>query len=375
VERGQTRLTAPKSEASTKLHLLDVSYRYGSTVALSGINLAVGAGEFVSVLGPSGCGKTTALRVIAGLLRPTTGRVFLDGRDITALPPEKRPLSMVFQHLALFPHLSVADNVGFSLKIRRLPKAQIRARVGATLTLVGLGGFEERNIHQLSGGQQQRVALARALITEPEILLLDEPLGALDLQIRKEMQTELKSLQQRLGITFLFVTHDQTEALSMSDRVVLMRDGVVIQDAPPYETYAHPVDAFAARFVGETNLLEGAVAMADGKSLRVTVGGGELVLPARSELDVGIPVALSIRPEHLSFPESGNGAPVIAGTVVAQSFIGHEVLYRVATPLGVLTVREAVGKDKTSGRIGEQLLVGYVPEEVRLYRIELPTEP
>jgi putative spermidine/putrescine transport system ATP-binding protein len=364
VERGEV------GAGGAKLQLVGVSYSYGSNIALAGIDLAIGEGEFVSLLGPSGCGKTTALRIMAGLLRPTRGRVFLDGRDITSLPPEKRPLNMVFQHLALFPHLSVEDNVGFSLRIRRVAKEQIRERVRAMLALVGLGGFEARSVHQLSGGQQQRVALARALITEPEILLLDEPLGALDLQIRREMQTELKSLQRRLGITFLFVTHDQTEALSMSDRVVLMRDGLVIQDAPPYETYAHPVDPFAARFVGETNLLEGAVAVADGESLRIAVGGGEVVLRARPELDVGAPVALSIRPEHLSFAESANGGASLAGTVVAESFIGHEVLYRVQTPVGVLTVRRPFDERATASRVGEELLVTYASDDVRLYRRE-----
>jgi putative spermidine/putrescine transport system ATP-binding protein len=375
VERPEVGPDGHPGEAGARLQLLDVSYQYGSTVALSGINLSVGGGEFVSVLGPSGCGKTTALRVIAGLLRPTTGRVLLDGRDITSLPPEKRPLSMVFQSLALFPHLSVEENVGFSLAIRHVPKPQVRERVGSMLNLVGLGGYQDRNVNQLSGGQQQRVALARALITQPEILLLDEPLGALDLQIRKEMQTELKSLQQRLGITFLFVTHDQTEALSMSDRVVLMRNGSVIQDAPPYETYAQPVDAFAARFVGETNLLEGAVAATGDSSVRIAVGDGELVLPAHERLDVGDPVALSIRPEHLSFAASSDLAGSIAGTVVAESFIGHEMLYRVATPIGILTVRRPVDEHGASSRIGEHLPVTYLAGEVRLYRMESSAEP
>jgi putative spermidine/putrescine transport system ATP-binding protein len=351
------------------LELDSVTYRYGPTTALDRLDLSVSTGEFVSILGPSGCGKTTALRVIAGLLRPTSGRVRLDGRDITNLRPEKRPLSMVFQHLALFPHLSVEENVGFSLSIRHTPRMVIRSKVEAMLELVGLSGLGSRSINQLSGGQQQRVALARGLITEPEILLLDEPLGALDLQIRKEMQLELKSLQRRLGITFLFVTHDQTEAMSMSDRVVLMKEGRMVQDAPPFETYTHPVDPFAAKFVGDTNLLEGEVAEING-FVRVAVEGGDIVLPAEPGVAVGDPVVVSIRPEHLFITVDGGSTPSLRGEIVAHSFLGHEILFQIQTSVGLLTVRQSADNEPQTERIGEPVSLGYAPERIRLYRLE-----
>jgi ABC-type Fe3+/spermidine/putrescine transport system ATPase subunit len=364
----------PEKAASTgvesvtpKLRVEDIAVDYGSTPALDGLDLSVREGEFVSLLGPSGCGKTTLLRVVAGLLRPKRGRVLLDGRDITGLAPEKRPLNMVFQHLALFPHLSVGDNVGFGLALQKVRTTDRRERVAAMLGLVGLAGLESRSTHQLSGGQQQRVALARALITEPSILLLDEPLGALDFAIRREMQSELKSLQRRLNITFVFVTHDQTEAMAMSDRVVLMRDGMILQDGTPFETYTNPASPFAAGFVGETNLLEGRVMSSGGGMALVGFPSGAR-LRAIAEVRVGAAVAVSIRPEHVVIGRAQH-AEGLRGKVVAESFFGAEIVLDVETDLGNLKVREPARADSL-GRVGNDVRLLVDPSAVRVFELD-----
>jgi ABC-type Fe3+/spermidine/putrescine transport system ATPase subunit len=320
-----------------KLRVEDVAVEYGSTPALAGLDLAVGEGEFVSLLGPSGCGKTTLLRVIAGLLRPKRGRVFLDGRDITELAPEKRPLNMVFQHLALFPHLSVGDNVGFGLSLAKVPRTEIGRRVPEMLELVGLGGYG------------------------------DEPLGALDFAIRKEMQGELKSLQRRLNITFVFVTHDQSEAMAMSDRVVLMREGVILQDATPFETYTNPANPFAAGFVGETNLVEGRVVASSGAG-SVVGFPGDVKLSTRSTVRSGAPVAVSVRPEHIKIspPDGTVGLP---GEVISESFFGAEVVLEITTGLGTLKVRESVRPDSL-GRVGQAVRLVIDPDYVRVFELD-----
>ena len=233
-------------------HLIDLenlSKEYDGTTVLSNINLYVRKKEFVTLLGPSGCGKTTTLRLIGGFEYPSAGRVLFEGQDITNLPPYKRRVNTVFQKYALFPHLSVQDNIAFGLKLKKMPKDEIRRKVDYMLDLVNLSGYGKRSVDALSGGQQQRIAIARALVNEPEVLLLDEPLGALDLKLRKEMQLELKSMQQRLGITFLYVTHDQEEALTMSDTVVVMRDGHILQIGDPKRIYDEPANAFVADFI------------------------------------------------------------------------------------------------------------------------------
>lgn len=236
------------------IELIDLKKEYDGDVALDNINLYVRDGEFLTLLGPSGCGKTTLLRLIAGFIMPTSGRVLIDGADMTGIPPYKRKVNTVFQKYALFPHLNVYDNVAFGLSIKKVDKKEIAKRVSEMLELVNLSGFEKRYIEQLSGGQQQRVAIARALINEPEVLLLDEPLGALDLKLRKGMQLELKRMQQRLGITFIYVTHDQEEALTMSDTIVVMNKGVIQQIGRPIDVYNEPKNRFVARFIGESNI-------------------------------------------------------------------------------------------------------------------------
>ena len=239
------------------LELRDVSMKFEDAEALAGINLKIREKEFVTLLGPSGCGKSTMLRILGGFLTPTSGKVFFDGEDVTDVPPYKRKLNTVFQKYALFPHLNIFDNIAFGLKLKNVPKDEIKQKVQAMLKLVNLDGFERRKVQFLSGGQQQRVAIARALVNEPQVLLLDEPLGALDLQLRKDMQLELKRMQQRLGITFLYVTHDQEEALTMSDRVIVMKDGVIQQDDTAINIYNEPINHYVADFIGEANMLYG----------------------------------------------------------------------------------------------------------------------
>src|SRR6266567_3161793 len=237
------------------LKLLGVHKNYGSVVAVAGVDLVVDEGEFFTLLGPSGSGKTTLLRLIAGFERPDAGRIELGGRDVTTLPPNARETNTVFQDYALFPHMSVADNIGYGLKVKGVPRGQRRERVGRALKMVRLEGLEHRRPNQLSGGQRQRVALARAVVNEPEVLLLDEPLGALDLKLRQEMQIELKNIQKEVGITFVYVTHDQEEALTMSDRMAVMAGGRIQQVGPPIEVYERPVNEFVAGFIGISNLL------------------------------------------------------------------------------------------------------------------------
>lgn len=239
------------------INLENISKEYGGNVVLSDINLYIRKNEFLTLLGPSGCGKTTTLRIIGGFEYPTTGRVLFDGKDITFDPPYKRRVNTVFQKYALFPHLNVFENIAFGLKIAKVDKREIVRKVGTMLELVNLEGYEKRSVESLSGGQQQRIAIARALVNEPDVLLLDEPLGALDLKLRKGMQLELKRMQQALGITFIFVTHDQEEALTMSDTIVIMREGRIRQIGTPKHIYDEPKNAYIANFIGESNIIRG----------------------------------------------------------------------------------------------------------------------
>jgi spermidine/putrescine transport system ATP-binding protein len=260
----------------------------------------VAEGEFLTLLGPSGCGKTTALRLLAGFEQPDAGEIRLDGECINALPPERRPVNTVFQSYALFPHMTVADNVAFGLRMKRTPAAAIAPRVKEALKLVRLADLGQRKPGQLSGGQQQRVALARALVNQPRVLLLDESLSALDTRLRKAMQTELKSLQRRLGLTFVFVTHDQEEALSMSDRVAVMREGVIQQLGTPREIYENPANLFVARFVGESNILDGVVAgKPENGRAEIRFENRTRALRTRLNLSIGDPVHILLRPEDL----------------------------------------------------------------------------
>jgi len=309
-----------RGEDRGALRLQGLLKRFDEVVAVAGVDLNLPPGKLISFLGPSGCGKTTLLRCIAGLERPTEGRVFLDGEDITDEAPHTRDIGMVFQTLALFPHLNVAGNIAYGLRIRGVPRERITARVGELLALVSLEGMADRRMGQLSGGQRQRVATARALALEPRLFLLDEPLSALDANLREQLQVELRLLQQKLGITTIMVTHDQREAMTMSDLVVVMRDGSVEQVGEPLDVYRRPATAFVARFMGSTNLLEGSAA-ADG---RVLIRNRPFALDGETPAAEGERVLLSVRPEETHLEPSGvSDENSLPGTVVFVRDLGE----------------------------------------------------
>src|SRR3954463_14183391 len=307
----------------TFLTLTGVQKQFGTTYAVQDFNLSAEKGEFVSFLGPSGCGKTTTLRMIAGFEQPTAGTISIGGKEITHRPPNQRNIGMVFQSYALFPNMTVADNIGFGLRVRKRPKDQIRKRVAELLELINLPDKGGRYPYQLSGGQQQRVALARALAIEPEVLLLDEPLSALDAKIRVALRKEIRSIQRQLGITTVYVTHDQEEAMSLSDRVVVMSEGRVEQIGPPPEIYNFPATPFVASFVGTLNRLPATVV--DGASGRVSVDGQEIV--GSKSVKPG-PVTVALRPEAVELGEAG-GANRLRGTIEDVSFLGSIVRTRI----------------------------------------------
>jgi spermidine/putrescine transport system ATP-binding protein len=303
--------------------LVDLVKRFADVTAVAGINLDMPPGEFFSLLGPSGCGKTTTLRLIAGFERPDEGQILLDGVDMVQTPPHKRNVNTVFQNYALFPHLSVADNVGFGLRYKEVSKQEAKKRVSDALELVRLQGLERRRPSQLSGGQQQRVALARALVLNPSVLLLDEPLGALDAKLRKALQIELKALQEEVGITFIYVTHDQEEALTMSDRLAVMSNGRVEQIGTPSEVYEEPSTAYVADFLGVSNLMDADAEGVDGDGrCRIQVGDFELVA-ARGDTDARGDVKVVIRPERIRLEDSGaTGENRIPGMVERVVYVG-----------------------------------------------------
>jgi putative spermidine/putrescine transport system ATP-binding protein len=310
---------------------VDKSYD-GETLVVRGLDLDVHRGEFLTLLGPSGSGKTTCLMMLAGFETPTRGEIVLDGRVITHLPPHRRGIGVVFQNYALFPHMTVADNVGFPLRVRGVSRPDIAARVRRTLEMVQLGGFETRRPAQLSGGQQQRVAVARALVFEPKLVLMDEPLGALDRQLREEMQYEIKHLHARVGVTVVYVTHDQAEALTMSDRIAVMSDGVIQQLAAPADLYEHPVNAFVARFIGESNQLPGTVVAISGGACTVELPGGDRVTALAVNIGpVGSRATLSLRPERIQInPERSGCANVFDARVEELTYLGDHVRVRLA---------------------------------------------
>jgi spermidine/putrescine transport system ATP-binding protein len=316
-----------------EVRLVDLVKRFGDFTAVDGINLQVGGGEFFSLLGPSGCGKTTTLRMIAGFERPTEGQVVLDGVDVATTPPHKRNVNTVFQNYALFPHLTVEKNVAFGLRYQETSKEESGRLVGRALELVRLTGYEKRRPNQLSGGQQQRVALARALILNPALLLLDEPLGALDAKLRKALQIELKSIQEEVGITFIYVTHDQEEALTMSDRLAVMSNGRIEQIGPPKEVYEEPSTAYVADFLGVSNLMD-AVAYGPGDhGCKVKLGDFDLIA-GEGEPDAQGEVRLSIRPERVNLDASGTtGENRIPGMVERIVYVGStmQVIVNVAS--------------------------------------------
>jgi spermidine/putrescine transport system ATP-binding protein len=309
--------------AGGEVQLVDLVKRFGDVTAVAGINLDMPPGEFFSLLGPSGCGKTTTLRLIAGFERPDEGQILLDGVDMAQTPPHKRNVNTVFQNYALFPHLSVEDNVAFGLRYKSVTRHEVRNKVAAALTLVRLEGFELRRPSQLSGGQQQRVALARALVLNPAVLLLDEPLGALDAKLRKALQIELKALQEEIGITFIYVTHDQEEALTMSDRLAVMSNGRVEQIGTPSDVYEEPATAYVADFLGVSNLMDAVAQGPDAQGRGVVRLGAFELHAAQGDTDARGDVKMVIRPERVRLEESGTtGENRVPGMVERVVYVG-----------------------------------------------------
>jgi spermidine/putrescine transport system ATP-binding protein len=327
--------------ADIDVRLERVTKTFGGAVAVDDLSIDIAEGEFFSMLGPSGCGKTTTLRMIGGFEEPSRGTVYLGGRDVTDLPPYKRDVNTVFQSYALFPHLNVFENVAFGLRRKRVAKDDVTARVEDALRLVEMSGFETRKPGQMSGGQQQRVALARALVNHPKVLLLDEPLGALDLKLRKQMQLELKRIQQEVGITFIYVTHDQEEAMTMSNRLAVMRAGRAEQIGPPEEVYENPQTQFVAAFLGASNLLEGALKQqANGTSTVLLAGGDFVHLPnERAPFGVGESILVGVRPEKITIRSDGGGPSEsgwnsVTGLLRMATYIGVSHQYKVEGPGG-----------------------------------------
>lgn len=322
------------------IDLQNLKKEFDGTPVLRGISLSIKRREFVTLLGPSGCGKTTTLRIIGGFEQPDSGDVFFDGKRLNDVPPYQREINTVFQRYALFPHLNVAENIAFGLHIKKLDRADIKRKTAEMLELVGLRGFENRDVTSLSGGQQQRVAIARALVCEPRVLLLDEPLGALDLKLRKEMQQELKYIQQEVGITFIFVTHDQEEALTMSDKIVVMNAGEIQQIGTPTEIYRTPVNEFVAKFIGETNIIDGVMLEDD----LVMFEDKKYACRARG-YNKNEKVDVVIRPEHLDIVPRAEG--MLKGTVKSQLFKGMHYETVVETRVGTsITVKMQVSQDR-----------------------------
>lgn len=326
------------------LELVGIKKHFQDVEVLEGIDLTIKRGEFITLLGASGCGKTTTLRIIAGLESPDEGRVLLEGKDVTDLAPNQRDVNTVFQNYALFPHMNVADNIGYGLKLKKVPKKEIQEKTASMLSLVQLEGFEKRRPSELSGGQRQRVAIARALVNNPKILLLDEPLGALDLQLRRAMQLELKRLQKKLGITFIYITHDQEEAINMSDRIVVMNRGVCEQAGTPDEIYNHPKTSYVAVFVGNANLISGCVDhLAGDQAVIDTCGGKALVNADGARLQAGEQVTLAVRSENIELDEDcGCG---MKGRIAEKNYVGGMHRMVIVLPDGSKVVSSRCGMD------------------------------
>lgn len=339
--------------SSTLVRIEGVSKHFGNTVALDNLTLDIARGEFVTFLGPSGCGKSTTLRILGGFERPTSGRIVLDGEDVTLQPPEKRHVNMVFQDYALFPHMTVQQNIMFGLELMGMDRKNMARRLNEILAFLELDSYGDRYPGQLSGGQRQRVALARALAPDPALLLLDEPLGALDAKLRGQVQLELKSIQRRTHKTFFFVTHDQEEALTMSDRIVVMNNGRVEQDGTPEELYFHPSTRFVAEFIGETNLLSGEMRGKDGDTVMMDWFGQTLSGRAPSSVpDVGATITASVRLEKLGFyPERPASENAVQGKVVAKTFLGS----RLAIDLAVEEAQGAILRAFVDAETGQSV--------------------
>jgi spermidine/putrescine transport system ATP-binding protein len=365
------------------VRLEDLTKSFKGTVAVDHIDLVVEEGEFFSLLGPSGCGKTTTLRMIGGFEEPTSGHVYLGGDEVSALPPYMRNVNTVFQSYALFPHLNVSDNVAYGLKRKKVSESAIKDRVQEMLTLVDLSSFTTRRINQLSGGQQQRVALARALVNSPSVLLLDEPLGALDLKLRKQMQLELKQIQQEIGITFIYVTHDQEEAMTMSNRIAVMNAGHLEQVGAPQEVYELPDTAFVAGFLGASNLLEGEVSNTNGSVAKVDLKAGSTVaLPARRLPAEHGAVRIGVRPEKIHIAETTDkeeterALNAIEATVVVSTYTGVSTSYECKSSGGsrIVVYAQNLGANRAPIADGTKVRLSWDPEHTFAVKTEQSTE-
>ncbi|MDI7861676.1 ABC transporter ATP-binding protein [Rhizobiaceae bacterium n13] len=340
------------------LRIESIGKMFGPIAAVDGVTLDIHENEFFALLGPSGCGKTTLLRMLAGFETPTSGRILLEGRDISPLPPEKRPLNLMFQSYALFPHMTVRQNLSYGLEMERLGKAEISRRVDETMAMTDLTPFADRKPEQLSGGQKQRVALARALVKRPKVLLLDEPLGALDKKLREKMQLELKRMQHEAGITFIIVTHDQEEALVMADRMAILKDGRLLQCGSPEEIYEAPGDRFVANFIGVMNFIEGKVSengVFGAGSLNLAIPGGKTG-----------PAALAVRPEHISVTTTGEG---LAGTIADIAYHGLDRILHVKTAASPVPLQARVAANGAAAyRRGDTVSLTLDPAKCRLFQ-------
>ena len=355
--------------ADALLQVQELEKSYGETQVLKKLSFDVNAAEFVTLLGPSGCGKTTALHIIAGLLQPDAGRVILDGRDITLAPPEKRSVNTVFQNYALFPHMNVEKNISYGLRMRGEKKPEWLPKVQEMLRLVQMEGHEKRMPAQLSGGQRQRIAIARAAIMTPRILLLDEPLGALDLQLRRQMQIELKDMQKRLGIAFVYITHDQEEALNMSDRIAVMQDGRFEQVASPREIYDHPKTRFVAGFIGQTNMLPGTVESVHEGGMVISCCGTRI--PARkAEFDAksGDNICLALRTERLRFAPEKAGECCVEGVLTDRRYAGGAMRATIRLSGGQEVLALCGAAEHARGEIGERVFLSWNPGEAPVVR-------
>jgi putative spermidine/putrescine transport system ATP-binding protein len=338
------------------IELVSVEKAYGRTLAVAGVSLRVAPSEFVTLLGASGSGKTTTLMMVAGFETPTRGDIFIDGRCVTNVPPARRNLGFVFQHYALFPHMSIFDNLAFPLRVRSLDAATVKQRVGRALELVSLPGYEQRLPSQLSGGQQQRVALARALIYDPPVLLMDEPLGALDKKLREQLQVEIKRIQRELGITVIYVTHDQEEALTMSDRIAVMRNGCIAQIGAPEELYESPVDEFVANFIGEMNFVPPELGFGAAPSGRAP-GGKAMIAALRPER-----VLIASRAQR----DAAGDRRWMEGTVEERVYCGEARRFRVRVGDTILVAKRQAGADPAAFAPGDTVHVGWLPSDVKL---------
>jgi putative spermidine/putrescine transport system ATP-binding protein len=347
----------------------DVQKSYdGETLVVKNLNMDIAQGEFLTMLGPSGSGKTTTLLMLAGFEVPTHGHIYLDGQSIDNMPPHKRNIGMVFQNYALFPHMTVEENLAFPLQVRKLPKAEIEQRIRRALDMVQLGQYGKRRPGQLSGGQQQRVAVARALVFDPKLVLMDEPLGALDKQLREQMQFEIKHLHDRLGITVVYVTHDQSEALTMSNRIAVFNDGVIQQLSTPDELYERPQSAFVAQFIGENNKLKGTVKSLNGGTCVVEIEGGSTVHATAVNIDqVGAPTTLSLRPERVKINPANGSMPNVFGAQVEELiYLGDHIRTRVSVcGHSDFVIKLPNAEGKVQFEPGSKISVGWKTEDCR----------